>query len=61
MTDSPPKAPAGLVKKIYGKAIQSMKFSNSWAKHWNSYILVNNLKLMGELFHRKYPTNRLGK
>ena len=44
----PGKAPAGLVKKIYGKAIQIDEVQQLLGEKLNSYIHDNNLKIMGE-------------
>ena len=44
----PGKVPAGLVKKIYGKAIQVDEVQNMLAETLNNYLKENSIRILGE-------------
>jgi trigger factor len=44
----PGKVPAGLVRKIYGKAIQVDEIQNMLAETLNNYLKENQIKILGE-------------
>jgi len=44
----PGKVPAGLVKKIYGKAVQIDEVQNVLGEALNNYLKENNIRILGE-------------